>query len=407
MEEGCSMTEFHQSCGVAHNRTANFQSGAGSHRMAFSILELLIALGLLGALLSVAWSLLGTYRRAEEQGWSLAERTQSIRLVRELLERDLLQIALPDGIGLDPQPVISPSSTDSGLESGPSLTNLLDWRMQPSFEGNQFGFKTVVFSSIDPMPFLERLLGESEVAVTKSSGVDFMESGGISTRSLTKTGDDAQASIASSPWSPELISVEYRLRQEVNQSTSKVGNSGLTSGMATQDALTEFLLVRIERTELPAASTTDSLKAIESSERILSASDLYRTDEQERVSESQVLRESVISRLSRARFSYFDGSQWKSSWVSRTDGRLPVAVSLIFDLERGSSTRKRGLVVSPEIESDSTLESLFESGGTDEADSNAEISDESSFDKHLSQAPDVRVVVRLWQAPGTESRVTQ
>ena len=58
-------------------------------RSAYTLLELMLALALLGALMTVAWSLMGTFRDAEQRGWKLSHRTQTIRAAREWLQSDI------------------------------------------------------------------------------------------------------------------------------------------------------------------------------------------------------------------------------------------------------------------------------------------------------------------------------
>ena len=62
-------------------------------RCGYSLLELMLALSLLTALLAVGWSMLSTYRNAEQRGWRLNERVQSIRAARQWLELDLLHLS--------------------------------------------------------------------------------------------------------------------------------------------------------------------------------------------------------------------------------------------------------------------------------------------------------------------------
>lgn len=58
----------------------------------YSVLELLIALGLLGTLMALAWSMLGTYRSAEQRAWDQSYRLQVMRVARQWLTADLLQV---------------------------------------------------------------------------------------------------------------------------------------------------------------------------------------------------------------------------------------------------------------------------------------------------------------------------
>ncbi|MCA9131805.1 MAG: type II secretion system protein, partial [Planctomycetales bacterium] len=130
-------------------------------RAAYTLLELMIALGLLGMLLSVAWSLMGTYRDAEQRGWKVARRTQVIRAARSWLESDMQHVLLSDS----PSQVAAARSGGSPAASGlsgvlptaPPGAASANWR----FVGNAQGFSATIAPSLDPLPFLERLMTDS------------------------------------------------------------------------------------------------------------------------------------------------------------------------------------------------------------------------------------------------------
>ncbi|MEY4565451.1 MAG: hypothetical protein RLY14_421 [Planctomycetota bacterium] len=109
-------------------------------RQAFTMLELIIALLLLGVLSALAWSILDTFQNAEQRGWKLSTKLQTIRSARLWLEEDLQHVSPPL-----PSPL---SSTGSFTARNQTV----------SFEGSSSGFTVRYAPSIDPLPWLEELL---------------------------------------------------------------------------------------------------------------------------------------------------------------------------------------------------------------------------------------------------------
>jgi|694.fasta_scaffold00861_31 prepilin-type N-terminal cleavage/methylation domain-containing protein len=116
-------------------------------RQAFTMLELIIALLLLGVLSALAWSILDSFQNAEQRGWKLSTKLQTIRSARLWLEEDLQHVAPP-------------------LPSLLSSANSFAARNQTvSLEGSSSGFTVRYAPSIDPLPWLEELLvGSADTA---------------------------------------------------------------------------------------------------------------------------------------------------------------------------------------------------------------------------------------------------
>ena len=246
-------------------------------RSAFTLIELMIALGLLGALMAVAWSLLGTFRDAEIRGWKLSHRTQTIRSARTWLEDDIQHLALPES------PVVSNAS-----RSSKSSVNV-------RFIGNAMGFSATIAPSIDPIPFLENLM---------------------------------MAATPSSPWPAETVEIEYHLTPVPSDSIS------VSSSLTSNSDQTQFVLTRREMIDANTPSVVAS-----PSERVLTAQDLYRQTDEEILSSSQPIRESRLGGLMKAQFRYFDGSSWKSEWNSTQQGGLPRGIAFGFDFTAVSDMR--------------------------------------------------------------------
>ncbi|HUP77124.1 MAG TPA: prepilin-type N-terminal cleavage/methylation domain-containing protein, partial [Pirellula sp.] len=280
-------------------------------RSAFTLIELMIALGLLGALLAVAWSLLGTFRDAEIRGWKLAHRTQTIRSARAWLEDDIQHLAIADGkmnskdSGFA-KPTKSPKSSKNAR--APQSTSTIH------FTGNAMGFSATIAPSINPIPFLENLMSDS-IQVDRESSVT--ESTLYEPPIVNGSSSDITSS---SLWPAETVEIEYQL-------TSIASDSGsLTSSLVGISDQIPFALIRREMID----SNTNSV-AVNLSERVLTAQDLYRQSDQETLETSQPIRELRLEGLLKAQFRYFDGSSWKSDWNSQQKGGLPRAIALGFD----------------------------------------------------------------------------
>ncbi len=255
-------------------------------RAGYTILELLIALGLLGTLLAVAWSLLGTYRSAEERGWRQGERLQKVRLARLWLQTDAMQMCEADEYDM----------ADAGLESGGSLSAV---SALGEFRGDARGFSIDVLGSIDPLPWLDELMRGVE-PLTQTTDLLNSEVGATSA-----LGRDQRT----------IVSIEYRLV-----------SAGASLGAEP--------VSNLRRRLTPRDGWQSTKDASESKERLLTSEDLYRVDDEpvvEDASASNQREEGVLQGLEAARFRYSDGTSWKASWDSRIESRLPSAIEFVFD----------------------------------------------------------------------------
>ncbi len=287
----------------------------GKKRAAYTLLELMLALSLLGALMTIAWSLMGTFRDAEQRGWKLAHRTQTIRAARAWLQSDVQHLLRDEATPLNS------TSTKSRLT------------------GNSLGFTASVGPSLDPLPFFEQLMSASQVseAVVKNEPV----------ASLYGDTDAFAAEAMQSMWAPESMEVEYELAPTASASESAASASLLTADLTE----VQFSLTRREKLAanataasgngrvagLSAAGGTQASASL--ADRVLTAQDLYRqTDETARAS-GAVTRESRLDGLTNVQFKYFDGLSWKSEWNSESGGGLPKAIALGFDFPARADMR--------------------------------------------------------------------
>lgn len=266
-------------------------------RDGYTILELLIALGLLGTLLAVAWSLLGTYRSAEERGWRQGERLQKVRLARLWLQMDAMQMCEAGDFDL----------ADSGIDSGNSSSTV---SALGEFRGDSRGFSIDVLGSIDPLPWLDEL----------------MRGAGPLTQTTDLLNSEVGATSALGRDQRTIVSIEYRLV-----------TAGTGAGSEPVSNLRRRLTPRDRWQSTQATS--------ESEERLLTSKDLYRVDDEpvvEDASASRQREEGVLQGLEAARFRYSDGTNWKASWDSRIEDRLPSAIEFVFDFPATSQGANRG-----------------------------------------------------------------
>ena len=278
-------------------------------RSAFTLIELMIALGLLGALMAVAWSLLGTFRDAEIRGWKLSYRTQTIRSARAWLEEDIQHLAMPESPGVS-------NASRSSTSSKPMR-----------FIGNALGFSATIAPSIDPIPFLENLMSDA-VQPQRERSLGVSQQGESLTDQLQIGEESSLATTSSSPWPAETVEIKYLLTPVSSDSIS------VSSSLTSNSDLTQFVLTRREMSDANTVNVVNS-----PSERVLTAQDLYRQTDEEILSSSQPIRESRLEGLMKAQFRYCDGSSWKSEWNSTLHGGLPRAIAFGFDFPAVSDMR--------------------------------------------------------------------
>lgn len=244
-------------------------------RMAFSLLELMIALVLLGVLSALAWSILDNFRSAEQRGWKVASRLQSIRSARLWLEEDLLHVCetLPQ----------------SGTLDSPRTTSV-------SFQGSATGFSITYSPSIDPLPWLEELVLHSQDSAVDESPA---------TNRYTRLG---------------LYTVEAKYQLQSGGALIRT----LTSQAPLAPQATSSSLTNDSESIEPTLTVNDLYRQSETVDEIVGA--------------TANSNQSKLGPIYRPRFRYHDGTTWKSTWVSSRSAALPTAIELAFDLDRSVST---------------------------------------------------------------------
>ena len=294
-------------------------------RAAYTLLELMLALALLGALMTVAWSLMGTYRDAEQRGWKLSHRTQTIRAAREWLQSDVQHL----------------------LQNEPSIAN--SPANKSRLNGDPLGFTASIAPSLNPLPFLENIMLDS---LDNPRGNDQAES--IASPFSESESDAEVAEAQQSLWPPETMEVEYQL-------TPIEDRSATTESYSLPPADLNSVQFSLTRREMMDASTIQSgttnfdarsFSQNNLADKVLTAQDLYRQKDPSTKSRGVAIRETRLDGLTHAQFLYFDGQSWLSDWNSDQAGGLPRAIALSFDFPARADMKPIASTSAEESESD-------------------------------------------------------
>jgi prepilin-type N-terminal cleavage/methylation domain-containing protein len=262
----------------------------------YTLLELLLALSLLVALMTIAWSLMGNFQNAGERGWSLVHRTQVVQSLRNWLDQDIPRVSAGGAVLV--------SRTDPQNTSG--------------FNGDRLGFTTVVPADVDPFPYYEAILRS--------------ESEDIESFDFTRR---------------EAIQIEYRIEPIALAADAAIvangTNASVRRGGTDEPEVIQYRLVRRERA-LPGdeplfnadATTGDDSRRSDRiepmlDEPVLDARDLYRQNETRPSFLGAIVNEKQIAGITDANFQYFDGSSWVSQWNAGPGQPLPRAIALCFN----------------------------------------------------------------------------
>ena len=333
------------------------RSGRLITRHGVTLLELMVALGLLAMLLLVAWSLFDNLQKAEERSEGLAHRVQVLRQVRSWLTDDLDQLAVPK------------VDLNGNIESSDNI----------HFIGDPTGFTATISPSLDPLPFLQ----DAFESTADNGDLPAIQQSENETEiaSVYDTDQDRQVrSARRSPWALETISIEYLLEPQ---------SDSVQSAASTPSDEVMYSFVRRERlpaTGVPFSSpdgkdtiggTNAMSGSVPPADRQLTIRDLYRQTDETLDTQGPALREKSLKGIQKAEFRYFDGTAWSSQWDSRKQNAFPVAVAVQFDFPSRSTARRDKEL--RKTESTSSIE--------------AEVSSEQSFgsiDTLLSQQPTAR-----------------
>jgi len=280
-----------------------------SRRGGYSLLELMIALGLLGGLMALAWSLIGSYRTAEQRGWGQANRMQVVRAAREMLENDVDHWSAATSAVASTSPLSATSDSIRPFSIRPISTT--------RFRGSASELSIEMLPSIDPLPWLEEVTSDES---------DFEPSpGGVRSSGDSLPDDEARSTLRplSRPLGPlQRVSLRYTL--------VPVGSTA--DGERLMNLRRQMTVVGGEA--FGALGEVDSQDDSPSG-RVLSTADLYRAGDAPSRDETAMGsggESTMVRGLVGARFRYSGGKEWFDSWDETSRGGLPRAIELSFDL---------------------------------------------------------------------------
>jgi len=276
---------------------AGQNTASGIRRSGYSLLELMIALGLLGGLLALAWSMLGSYRTAEQRGWDQANRMQVIRAVREMIENDVDHWAPLNDDSLA-------STNDRGSRFSASV----------GFRGTSTEMSIEMLASIDPLPWLDEVTADPSLDDAPVLG---SAAAGLSSDAVENGQTDRPLSRPLGPL--QRVRVQYSLvASGVTPTGDRLVNIRRQMSLVADPDLS------------PRDSAGPSIAA-----RELTVADLYRIAD-DPMTGDDVLRwggeTSMVRNLVGARLRYGDGKNWVDSWDETNRGGLPRAIELSFDV---------------------------------------------------------------------------
>jgi len=286
-------------------------AGDSLFRSAYTLLELMIALGLLGALLAVGWSLIGNYQSAEVRSWNLVHRTNTTRMTRSWLQHDLQRISIN-------------SAEDA----------------EDIFWGTDSEFEFTVQPKLNPVAVFSHYLDAQSQLLNSPVGEEqFLEAALTTTLppldSADTVFDDQESSPGRDPFQSQRAQdrwmVTYRLEED----------RGATALLQEDDTqvVRVFSLTRQESLSNTSTDLGDDTDA--AADELLTIEDLYRTEQRElrEAASTSVVAEQRIDGLLNAQFQYFDGKNWSKQWIA-ADDELPAAVAIEFDFPTPAQMRK-------------------------------------------------------------------
>jgi prepilin-type N-terminal cleavage/methylation domain-containing protein len=292
----------------------------GKQKPGFSVLELIIALALLATLMVVAWSILASYRVAEQRGWQQTYRLRVMSVARAWLVQDA-------ACGM---------KADSWERGNASVAS-----QQPSFPGNQ----EVVFRgtsreivwqqipAVDPLPWLDEVT--SSWQPLRSPGVSSGAGASSSAAASSVTGALSDRELELGPAGRGPLRQTVRLDPlELGTVTYRLLPDGVTS-----DDQPVYRLQRQLRAAGGWAERSEGESETSSADQLLTVDDLYRTEQPAATAEltGGPLMSSAIRHLVSPRFRYCDGENWLDQWDSQLRMSLPTAIELSFDFPPASS----------------------------------------------------------------------
>ena len=327
-----------------------FPDSTTRSRNAFTLVELMIAIVLLSVLMVVTWGLLDVFRNQFERNQVRVERWQIVRSVHERIASDLQSCAVEPPSESRTEKRTSSGSQSSGSQSSDSQSS--DSQSSDSFPR---------YSSTDERSPSESLMSLSPEDSFGQGRLGDVDNGGPRQWLVPVVGVEGDSnSLVLDVFAPRPRDVNWQdpNRPIVRDSIRRVVYSyRSTRDAALADGVPGLLRCELTRREILAlkhfASSSLSLEPVLRELRVPwipepkalgvgqpdnsndEAELSFRDDVRMRdfVGRDFDQRIDYLPEIRKFRLRYFDGVFWTSSWSSKQQKQIPVAVELSFDLE--------------------------------------------------------------------------
>jgi prepilin-type N-terminal cleavage/methylation domain-containing protein len=374
---GCDSLNF---CRKSHVRLTGTRRASGTPlRRGYTLVEMLIAMILVAALMSVAWGVMSMYNSLLTAGQSQTTEQQLVRSLFQILSEDLSAVTLNAGeqssLQLGSGSVSDMPTLELGLEDFTGLPDVSGIET-PSYDGPARiilrGTPTAIRLTVRRPP---------SQAVRTPSNIDLLNEIGGGSQHLDAPQEGLGIQVA------EFQTVVYQL-QPFGQIE---GISSLPSGLyRLQTDAVELMEWQSQRSTVERSLSTDDVAINRSTlESLLFPQYDPIRDKQVDLENSSVPSYELIPEVVGCRFQYFDRQAWVEDWPDSRSETLPAAVRISLDVITAAELEELSPAIS---ESDSILE--------DELDHSFSQTD-SVFTSASSGASDPRRGI----APRTFSRI--
>lgn len=330
-------------------------------RPGFTLMELLIVSLLISVMMAGIWTLLRSWTRISERGKVRTERAQLIRSVTTQFRDDVQAVTLRPTSAEPAQRRRRSSSGSSSVSSSGSPSGGMPLPRDASSAISRSGGSSTTGSGENRE---SELVGGSDWLM-----IDLLQVPNPFTIAVDEQDEFALDEERSIVRAPDLQRVVYSFRapEEEDEALSDDATFGDDVEVLAMpgDSDPVFGLVRLELARerygrLLSANSTETTaeqSATTMREAVMQIRDLVAGSgsdpsasmggssvgslssmDDEVMAAIQEVRVDEIPEVHWLEFRYFDGSAWRSSWNSKSEGRLPVAVELRFELEEIETT---------------------------------------------------------------------
>lgn len=277
---------------------------------AFTLLETIIAMTLMSLLLAIVWTMFSVYTKLETKGRRVVSEARLARAIDRQLRYDLLHIVAIDPSSIDD--VENSPDADRTTETSPKKDRT---RPSDSIHGYFYG-------TTNEISFVVSSGGPESEALPELRVISYQPRLGPSSNADNATGRmEAEAA--------EVSDLDSSPKYETDP-------QGMMDGMDRHDRSwsSYWENSRINESNSPLLSTNRPITLDDDDLIQLGSAARGDEDDDQRlwVGEDKV---DEIPELKRVRFRYFDGTKWQEAWDSESEGRLPIALEIEFDLHLG------------------------------------------------------------------------